>query len=391
MRKLFLVVGVIALGLTACGSDSGSSGSGTVTVQVDNKTPAFNFEATSYFPNNLTVAPGTTVEFHSNFQGEPHTVTFGDSINKGMDIFDKLTPEQKQSQGPPPPEVQALKIPNVVPDDADFSDPAAVKLNQSGAQPCYLPKGQTAPGADPCPKVAKPKFDGTQPIFNSGLLKNDETFSMSLADNIKPGTYRWICLFHGPEMSGTLTVAKTGTQNAAAVAAAGKQQLDDAVNKLKPQLDQANADAKPGEVKAGISQEGESAGVIQFAPKDLTVAAGTPVTWNLAFHTVSFNAPEDARPDIVQASNGTWSFNGKTFTPVGYTPPAPPPPPSGPSDQPPAPLNIDGGTWNGTGFFNSGSINAQGDVFFKLTFAKPGTYKYECLIHPDMEGTIKVT
>ena len=28
--------------------------------------------------------------------------------------------------------------------------------------------------------------------------------------------------------------------------------------------------------------------------------------------------------------------------------------------------------------------------FFKLTFAKAGTYTYKCLIHDGMEGTVKV-
>jgi plastocyanin len=49
---------------------------------------------------------------------------------------------------------------------------------------------------------------------------------------------------------------------------------------------------------------------------------------------------------------------------------------------------VDAGTWNGEGFFNSG-LMFGGD--FIVRFSKPGTYTYECLIHPGMAGTITVT
>ena len=336
----------------------------------------------------------TQLVFHSNFLGEPHTVTFGSSIDTLMTVYSGLSEEEQN--GPPPPEVAALKVPFVFPDDADFSDLSKVKLNQSGAQPCFLASGQFAPGADPCPKVTAPAFDGTQPFFNSGILKDDATFAVQLADDIKPGVYQYICLFHGPEMRGQITVAGTGAQSAADVKAPGDKQLADEVALLKPAVATARSDAKPGEVKAGINvEEATSAGANVFAPDEVTIPVGGSVNWNLSFHTVSFNAPEDARPAFTQASDGSWGFNVKALTPVGYTPPAPPEAPAGgdaggQEAGPPAPINVDGGTWNGTGFYSSGSIDSPGDVFFKLTFSKAGTYKYECLIHPDMEGTVKV-
>jgi len=94
-----------------------------------------------------------------------------------------------------------------------------------------------------------------------------------------------------------------------------------------------------------------------------------------------------------------WNTANSAFLTGGRST-SPPPPPAegaggggggGPGAEKPPPINVDGGTWNGTGFYNSGSVNSQGgDVFFTLTFSKPGTYKYVCLIHPDMEGTVKV-
>lgn len=400
MRRFIACCGILMLLAAACGDDDEtaaptdtSDAAKSVTVEVDNDSPDFNFEAIAYYPTKLTVAPGTDVRFHSNFKGEPHTVTVGSSIDKLLEIFDAL-PEDQQ-EGPPPPEAQALKVPFIFADDADFSDLANLKLQQSAAQPCFLPAGATAPGADPCPKVGSaPAFDGTQPIYNSGLLKDDENFTVPLADNIAPGTYEFICLFHGPEMRGQIEVVAEGGQDAAAVTAAGKSALDEHVAKVKPEVDKAEAEAKPGTVKAGVSAEDLPVGVFDFFPEEVSVPVGGAVTWDLSFHTVSFNAPEDARPAVTQDADGTWRFNAKTFQPVGFTPPEPPEAEEGGEgeggDEPPPPLNVDGGSWNGTGFYNSGSFDTEGDVLFKMTFAKAGTYKYECLIHPDMEGTVKV-
>ena len=413
-RKMLSLACVAMLVFAACGSDKkttasgGSSASsaasqppspGGVTIQVDNRSDDLNFESISYFPKELTVAAGSTLTFHSNFQGEPHTVAFGASIDKALKVFDALSPEEQN--GPPPPEVAALKIPFVIPDDADFSDPASVKFNQSAAQPCIVAAGAFAPGVEPCPKPTAEPFDGTQSFYNSGLLKDDATFEVPLADDLAPGSYSWICLFHGPEMRGKLTVVAkddTSAQSADDVKAAGDKELADAVAKIKPELEKAKTDAKPGEVKAGVGIEDEPFGAIEFVPKEVSIPVGGKVTWNLSFHTVSFNASEDARPDVIQDSDGTWHFNAKSFTPVGYTPPTPPTesgpptgegPPASDAGPPPA-LDVDGGTFDGAGFYSTGSVDNEGDVLFSITFSKAGTYKYICLIHPDMEGTVKV-
>jgi plastocyanin len=410
-KRIFFVLCAAVLVLAACGSDkkstsassassggsgsssSSSSSSGGPTIQVDGTSDKLNFESIAYFPKAATVAAGTTLTFHSNFQGEPHTVTFGSSIDTALKAFNALPPDQQQQQGPPPPEIAALKIPFVIPDDANFNDPSTVKLNQSAAQPCVVAAGAFAPGAEPCPNQKPESYDGSQTFVNSGLLKADQDYELTLAPDLAPGTYSYVCLFHGPEMQGAITVvAKDATtaQSADAIKAAGQKEIDDAVTALTPEVDKATTGAQPGEVKAGVDAQHASA--IQFTPKEISVPVGGSVTWNLGFHTVSFNAPEDARPDVIQDADGTWHFNAKSFTPVGYTPPAPPadsgPPASDAS--PPAPLNVDGGTFDGTSFYSSGAVNSNGEVLFKLTFSKAGTYKYTCLIHPDMEGTVKV-
>ena len=78
--------------------------------------------------------------------------------------------------------------------------------NQGPANPCFLDTGDF-PLDTPCPTAAQPDFNGTQSVYSSGWLGGDKDFTVKLADDIKPGTYKWICLLHGPEMIGTLTVA----------------------------------------------------------------------------------------------------------------------------------------------------------------------------------------
>src|SRR4029079_5769641 len=88
-RHLLVVCAVLALLSAACGGnddngDNGDSSSGTdgggaqtYTVGVDAKSPDVPIGTTAYFPAELKVAAGDTVDFKSVFTGEPHTVTLG--------------------------------------------------------------------------------------------------------------------------------------------------------------------------------------------------------------------------------------------------------------------------------------------------------------------------
>ena len=110
-----MTLGVFVLLIAACGKEQGAiTAAAPVTVQVDGKSAAFNFEAIAFFPDSVSSHPGDTVRFHSNFRGEPHTVAFGTKIDQGLAIFDKLTPKEKESEEPPPA-VAKLKIPDFFP------------------------------------------------------------------------------------------------------------------------------------------------------------------------------------------------------------------------------------------------------------------------------------
>ena len=98
----------------------------------------------------------------------------------------------------------------------------------------------------------------------------------------------------------------------------------------------------------------------------------------------------------MQGDDGGFHLVEKALVPAGFEPPPAPttePPTSEPptSEPPPEeeapPPPLDAGTWNGTGFLNSGFMDG-GD--FVMAFSKPGTYDYVCLIHPEMQGTVTV-
>jgi len=125
------------------------------------------------------------------------------------------------------------------------------------------------------------------------------------------------------------------------------------------------------------------------------VPVGGSVTWLIQGpHTISFNAPQDAVDLRVVAPDGTVHVNPKSVTPSQSPGQAPPPEgaPAGAPDPNAPPTPIDAGTWDGTGFLSSGIIVSfpPAKTTYTLAFSTAGTYTYQCLIHPDMEGTIKV-
>lgn len=380
--------GVVAL--AACSSttsstpagQSGAAGGAQIrTVQMDGKTDAFNGAFMAYFPKSVMVHPGDTVVFHDNDTGEPHSVTMGTLVEKGLAAAAKADPN-----GPPPPEFAGLPL--MLPEGPGDAV-------QAGARPCYLATG--TPPTDPtqpCPQVAQPDFDGTQAYYSSGAIKPGGDFTVRVAANTPPGTYNYYCDLHGSVMSGSVVVvaASQPIPSQADVDAAARTEKQAMVAKVMPDYQAAKAGkaSVPGNLAGLFSMAEQQVEINEFLPKEITVKAGQPVTWTvLGVHTITFGGP-DHPPSVLEfAADGAVRLRQDLLAPAG----GPGLPQPGPDAPPPTgPVPVDGGSYPGTGLHSSGFLPSipPALITYTLTFPNPGTYNVDCVIHPNMKGKVVV-
>lgn len=233
------------------------------------------------------------------------------------------------------------------------------------------PAGQTPPAGPPQPPVGGNVFDGTAYV-SSGFLQTGVAYSVKFT---KAGTYKYYCLIHQPEMSGTIIVQPAGTalpKSQGDYAAAGQADLGVDINAALASVSAFPYSPGANHLAAGIAP-GLAAGppsqatVMRFltspalgnTPVNVSVPVGGSVTWT----NQSNNSPHTV-----------------TFPVAGQTPPP------GPPDIPAA----GGSTYDGSVFTNSGVIPPG--VSYTLTFTKAGTYAYYCLFHSGegMTGTVTV-
>lgn len=118
--------------------------------------------------------------------------------------------------------------------------------------------------------------------------------------------------------------------------------------------------------------------VISFTPDNMTVKAGDTVRWvmkdPIELHTVTFSGTEPT-PEFITAEPQPKGppklyFNSKGAYPAG------------------------GPVHKGNGAYNSGFmlVNGPAPKTYSLTFTKPGTYTYWCVVHvpQGMKGVITV-
>ncbi|MCU1454370.1 MAG: hypothetical protein JWN46_2516 [Acidimicrobiales bacterium] len=124
--------------------------------------------------------------------------------------------------------------------------------------------------------------------------------------------------------------------------------------------------AGPVTIQAGINDPVDpTVAVLQYMPAKATVKVGEKVRWSWT---------------------GTTEPHSVTFFPPGQTPPTPD------KADPLFPPTAAKGAIDGTAFVNSGlqPLAPGQPPTFEASFAKAGTYKYVCVIHPQMIGTIDV-
>jgi plastocyanin len=259
-------------------------------------------------------------------------------------------------------------------------------------------------------------------LFDSGVLGRGGTYTRTFD---KGGTYEVFCVIH-PDMVSHITV-KGGA----------------AKPTPRPGGSPTPTATPPPPPAPGSAQMLD----FDFAPKTLTVKAGTTITWaNLgkAPHTVTAN--DDAFDSGLKLTGETFTITFKTPGTFGYyctlhpqmtgtvvvtnaageapppsegsggggrpaarVPSNPPPPPGAndirmlDNDFAPGTLTVRAGTtvrWVNAGqvphtatasggVFDSGFVNAGGT--FSTRISTPGTYSYTCIIHPGMAGRLIVT
>lgn len=397
--------GLLAAGLAlgpACGGGGSGSSSGTTregeksghtfTVGVDGRTEGSSASWQHFFPEDLVAGPGDTIEFRSTFTGEPHTVAFGTLVQEYLAA--SATADASPGR-PPPADVQAAlaKVPLMVRDGAGPDD----HFVQAAAQPCYL-TAEDPPTTEACPadkRQPPAEIDGKERFLSSGYLGDGDVVSFTLADDMAAGQYTFMCLVHGDAMTTEVTVLDrfSVVPTPDEVVAAGRKQLEDLEAAVQADVDRVRSSTSPSAPAGGFPADESlrSAGINAF-PAEIGVRAGEKVTWTVdGFHSIAFNAPEDARPWVGFDAAGTLVANKKSFTPAASPAIPEPPPGAAASGAPAPPLPVDAGTWDGQGFHSSGATFSGGRLVYSLAFSAPGTYKYLCLVHPDMEGTVQVS
>ncbi|MGQ0521204.1 MAG: cupredoxin domain-containing protein [Actinomycetota bacterium] len=367
---------------TAAGNGQAAGAPIAIPVSVDARPDDFSASFFSYFPRQLTARPGDSVEFAAAFSGEPHTVAFGTVIDEALTAAAATPPNT-----PLPQDVKdkLAKAPAFFPPDATDLD---ADPQPAAAQPCFLANVDPPPAAACTPEQQEqPEFTGKERFYSSGFLPDEATFKMALADDIAPGTYQFMCLVDRTEMTGTLTVVRPDQEvpTPAEVRTAAQREIDEAVSALQARADKVRAITGPDAMAGAPEEEGAPepavSSTVNVFPDEVSIPAGGSVTWTVnGAHTIAFRAPEDARPIYGVDADGVVRANKKGANPAN----GPGMPKGG------APPIVDAGAYDGAGFRNSGLLVSEGDLSYKLTFTRAGTYEYRCLFHTDMEGKVKV-
>jgi plastocyanin len=362
-----VAAGVAALASAAASKTAGSAPAGVVVsagplLKAPPPGVSRQADALAFFPRGATVVAGQSVTFViAGF----HTVTFG---NPRSFPFVVPFPHGKQP---------AQK------------DAAGAPMWWSGTAPLLSVNPRAVP------QLGGGIISSPSQVRSSGLLrllaagnKQPKPYVMTFA---RPGLYHFFCIVH-PGMRGAIRVLP---RTAAApppdqAAARGQAQLTRMIGDIK-----GIQSTNPTEKLAVWVGSGKlnGASVTSFFPNRLVVKRGETVKFEshdaLDIHTVTFG-PKAYVGQIEKA----FISRKLAFNPFAVFPSDPPtptqliqPPP------PPAPAVYDGAN-HGNGYLNAGIVypyaSPQRPHLFRVTFTRPGIYHYECVIHPNMDGTIVV-
>ncbi len=226
-----------------------------------------------------------------------------------------------------------------------------------------------------------PTYEGTG-YRNSGVPTDpSRPFSYSLTFT-KPGTYRYVCVIHGPAMGGTVVVKSRAGGSPAAVVGRGRQEQAATINSgesiwMKLGVERSGRTyvvPMVGDARTGFS-------LLRFTRAPLVVPLGATVTWVMRdpfeIHTVTFTSGKKP-PEFILVQPQAQGPPKFQVNPIAAVP-------------------TSHKSYDGTGYVNSGILFPAGTPpnlpkSYSLTFLKAGTYEYWCLVHvaEGMKGVIIV-
>jgi plastocyanin len=225
-------------------------------------------------------------------------------------------------------------------------------------------------------RIGGSTYNGSQRV-DSGLPVSAKPTDFNLTFT-KPGVYKYYCDVHYG-MVGYVVVLKKGQPVPSAAADRATLAKEEAsYTATAKKVDKTKVPA--GHVSVGASGPG---GLEVFAmfPGTLKVKVGTTVKFSMSkltreTHTVTFGPASYLKPLATSLTGAVPAANAIY-----------------PSD-PPGSITLNPAS-HGNGFANLGALDQDSTTPLpssgKITFTKPGTYHYICLIHPFMHGTVVVT
>jgi plastocyanin len=219
-------------------------------------------------------------------------------------------------------------------------------------------------------------YNGTTRVDSGLPLGNGAPKPMNIKFN-KPGVYKYFCDVH-PGMVGYVVVKAKGAKIPSA-----KQANAAVVKQITGDVKTAKKLAKKKQPKDTVDLGEAASGGVEFLgmfPGTLKVKANTVVTFAMGPQTRETHTATFGPASVLKTlSDG---FQGASFPSQGVYP-------SDPSSIVLTP------TSHGDGFANTGVLDRDPGTptipaSNKIDFTTPGTYHYQCLIHPFMHGTIVV-
>ncbi len=306
-----------------------------------------------FFRRQITINAGDSVRWAFS-RRVVHTVTF-------------LPPGQSRP---------TLETPDAANPYTGFSDAAGVPFWFNGQPSLLIPPDHAFLQGGSSTNGRQYRNSGlSAPVFKSYKLK----FT-------KAGTFRYLCLVH-PGMNGSVRVLPKGraVPSAHADAVARKAEYALALKRAK-QL----AKFTPPANTFVAGHDSGSVSWFRFFPRAQTVSVGQTVHFSVSskseIHTVALGAGtpyfDTIEKNLVMAQPQPSGPPRLQFNPMIFLP-------SDPTLPPYTGLN------HGNGFLNTGVLDTNpssaAPLGVDVTFAAPGTFKFECTIHPGMQGTITVT